>query len=106
VFAPDGQTLASASEDQTVRRWNVSTREPVGNPLVHSDHALDAVFTPDGRTLISASFDQRVMFWDTKTGKEAGRNISADVSHVSIDRAGEVLSVASSAWVAVYRIGR
>ena len=33
AFSPDGQTLASASWDDTLILWDVATRQPRGEPL-------------------------------------------------------------------------
>nr|WP_042184237.1 helix-turn-helix domain-containing protein [Kibdelosporangium sp. MJ126-NF4]CEL16169.1 High-affnity carbon uptake protein Hat/HatR [Kibdelosporangium sp. MJ126-NF4]CTQ94094.1 High-affnity carbon uptake protein Hat/HatR [Kibdelosporangium sp. MJ126-NF4] len=66
AFSPDGNTIATAGHDHTVRLWNVSDRpRPFGPPIAaHTGYVTSAVFSPDGRTLVTAGDDHTIRFWN------------------------------------------
>lgn len=66
AFSPDGQLLASASIDSTVRLWDPATGASRGTLEGHSDWVRQVVFSPDGQLLASASHDNTVRLWDIK----------------------------------------
>ena len=72
VFSPDGQLLASASHDNTVRLWDPATGASRGTLEGHSDWVRAVVFSPDGQLLASASDDKTVRLWDPATGASRG----------------------------------
>ena len=68
AFSPDGHTLAAASDDHTVRLWNLTDPAhpgPLGQPLRgHTDRVWSVAFSPDGHTLASGSSDHTVRLWN------------------------------------------
>jgi WD40 repeat protein len=70
AFSPDGQRLASASGDQTVKIRDSATGRELFALKGHAGWVNSVAFSPDGQRLASASNDQTVRIWDSATGKE------------------------------------
>jgi WD40 repeat protein len=68
-FSPDGQTIATASADQTVKLWTMEGKELSLSPLKGHEALVHSVsFSPDGKTIATASWDETVKLW-TSEGK-------------------------------------
>src|SRR5437660_728857 len=80
--SPDGNTLASASEDKTIRLWDVKTRQERSSLLGHTGFVKSLAFSPDGKTLASASADQTIKLWDV-SGPQERRSLQGHTDEVS-----------------------
>ncbi|MFC7262039.1 WD40 repeat domain-containing protein [Streptomyces lutosisoli] len=75
-FTPDGDTLAVADADWTVRLWDVT--DPThpknrGRPFtVGTEGATALAFTPDGTLLAAVGRDRRVRLWDVTDPSKPG----------------------------------
>lgn len=65
AFSADGQFLATASEDKSIKIWNMYRQRFLYSLYRHTHWVRCAKFSPDGRLIVSCSEDRTVKIWDT-----------------------------------------
>ncbi len=70
AFSPDGQWLASASEDGTVRVLDIASGRLACPPLRHEQGVLAVAFSPDGARLATGGRDKAIRIFDTERFEE------------------------------------
>ena len=84
TFSPDGTTVASGGQDNVVRLWDTTARQPSGlkkffgvftdnrSPRLtiqgHTVHVRTLAFSPDGKMLAGGSNAGSIHLWDAHTG--------------------------------------
>ncbi|MGA2258562.1 MAG: hypothetical protein ABSG53_28185, partial [Thermoguttaceae bacterium] len=84
AWSPDGNRLASADSEGTIRIWNPATGQEILK--FSASNPLGAVaWSPDGKRLATGSYDGTAKIWDAALGKEifAFRRFNGRVSSVA-----------------------
>ncbi len=97
VASPEGfgKIIASGSDDNTVKLWNISG-QLLQTLKGHTSIVKDVTFSPDGKIIASASFDNTVKLWNT-SGQllETFRGHTSVVNDVAFSADGKMIASAS-----------
>jgi WD40 repeat protein len=70
AISPDGQTLASGSWDDTIKLWQLSTKQEICTLTGHASNVRTVVISPDGHMMVSGSDNFAIKQWQMSTGAE------------------------------------
>ena len=97
AISPDGRTLASGSQDNTIKLWSLPDGALLKTLTGHRGLVSSIAISPDGRLLASGSDDMTIMLWSLPDGKVL-KTLTGDthyVSSVAISPDGRLLVTAS-----------
>ncbi|MBD1826573.1 hypothetical protein NDI47_25795 [Microcoleus vaginatus GB1-A2] len=94
--SPDGNSVASASADKTVKLW--SKEGKLLKTFNHPDSVTSVSFSPDGKTIATGCADRTIRIWQVDNDKSAIATLSGHrdiVTSVSFSPDGKTLASAS-----------
>ncbi|KAJ5690340.1 hypothetical protein N7462_004732 [Penicillium macrosclerotiorum] len=100
AFSPNGQLIASASTDRTVKLWEITTGTLLQTLKGHTLSVNSVAFSPNGRLIASASWDDKVKLWEVTTGalQRTFRGHSDSVNSAVFSPDGRLIVSASTDW--------
>lgn len=69
AYSPDGTTLATGSNDQTVKLWDLATHRERMTLVGLSNYVESIAYSPDGRALAAVGFAGELVIWELSSGK-------------------------------------
>jgi WD40 repeat protein len=99
AFSPDGKMLATASEDHSIKLWDVAAGRLLRTLQGHAKGVSAVAFSPDG-TLLASGGKDKVILWDVASGQQLRAVAYDDANSVVFAADGRALIIGSN-WGAL-----
>ncbi|MCU0705696.1 MAG: hypothetical protein MUF18_17140 [Fimbriiglobus sp.] len=100
AFSADGQRIATASFDRSVKLWDAATGKELrtfAGKAGHQNLVTAVAFSPDGSTVASVGTDNFARLWDVPTGKpQAEADLTAGGTKVATSPDGKLYAVGAA----------
>lgn len=97
-FHPNGNYLATASDDLTIRLWSVANGKLVRVFNNNKQPVKDTKFSPDGQYLAAVGFENKVRIYDLAAGKQLMemKNTSGPMESIAWSSDSKTVAVAAA----------
>lgn len=70
AISPDGKTMLSSSDGNTLIIWDLLSGMRVRTLDGHTRGVTSTAYSPDGKTILTGSMDNTLILWDANTGEK------------------------------------
>jgi WD40 repeat protein len=75
AFRPGGKTIATGSQDTSIRLWNAETGKEIAILRGHQGYVDAIAFSPDGEKMVSWARDGQLFLWDLSVAKPSHKSL-------------------------------
>jgi len=103
MLHPDGLILATGTEDNGIRVWDLKTQKNVATFQAHKGAITALRFSENGYYLATAAKDNNLKLWDLRGPKNIhSMRLDSEVSSLDYDYSGKYLAAATGSEVRVF----
>jgi WD40 repeat protein len=97
AFSSNGRTLATGSDDGTVKLWDLDSAQEVATLRGHTGLISSVEFSPDHKTLVTVSQDRTIKLWNAaRPETDTMQRHKAEVNGLAFSPDGQTLASGSS----------